>query len=251
MILTRGELLPGVQFACTDRDGGVSAPPYGSLNLGKSGADDPRRVQRNFQLVRQELGVETTVTTAQVHGTQVLDVDAAFLSRWHPGSEVGDDIPGQARLARADAMVTAERGVALAIRIADCVPVLFAAPGVVGAAHAGRVGLLAGVLDAAVAAMRRHGAGAITAWIGPHICGRCYEVPEVMATDAWACIPATKARTRSGTPAIDLGAGVAAELERLGCQVAGDSPCTFETPSLFSHRRNGPETGRQSALIWR
>ncbi|MDR1790288.1 MAG: polyphenol oxidase family protein [Propionibacteriaceae bacterium] len=249
MFITRRELADA-QLACTDRDGGVSQPPFDSLNLGMSDTDRLDDVLANFELVRSHLGVRQLVAVAQVHGRDVLTVDHGFRANWHEGSEVGDAIAGQPALPRADALVTVETNVALTIRAADCVPVLLAAPGVVGAAHAGRVGLLAGVLDAVVNAMRQLDAGPITAWIGPHVCAACYEVPAEMAADAWERIPETQARSRQGTPAINLGAGAAAELIRLGCDVIREDPCTVETPTLFSHRRDGPRTGRLAAFIW-
>ena len=107
----------------------------------------------------------------------------------------------------------------LMVRAADCVPVLLADPvaGVIGAAHPGRPGLAAGVVPATVAAMRERGATDITAWIGPHVCGGCYEVPAEMRDEVGALVPAAVATTTWGTPALDLGAGVRAQLERPRC----------------------------------
>jgi YfiH family protein len=242
-----------VGAAFTDRTGGVSLPPYESLNLGKTDADDPAAVAENFARLREAIGVERVVTCWQTHSSDVLEVDEDFLSGWRPGSELGAALPGQASLRKADALVTTLPRVALCVRVADCVPVLLAdaEAGVVAAAHAGRVGLLGGVLEAAAASMRRLGATRIQAWVGPHICGRCYEVPNAMAEDAWTRLPATRAVTAAGTPAIDLGAGARSELERLGCSpVTSCEPCTAETASLFSHRRDAGSTGRQCGLVW-
>jgi YfiH family protein len=149
-------------------------------------------------------------------------------------------------------LVTTRPSVALCIRVADCLPVLLADPaaGVIGAAHAGRAGLFAGVLENTVAAMRDAGASTITAWIGPHICGACYEVPPDMAQAGWKAIPATRAATRAGTAALDLGAGAEALLRAEGCRVHRHDPCTAEDAHFFSHRRDGPATGRSAGLIW-
>ena len=230
----------GVGVAFTDRLGGVSQPPFDSLNLGRSGFDDDDALTTNFGLLRSRLGVGTIVTVAQVHGTDVLEVTSDLVTAGGP-------------LVKADAMVTTLTGVALCIRVADCLPVLFSDPvtGVVGAAHAGRVGLLAGVLPATVAAMRRLGARHIEAWIGPGICGRCYEVPQAMAEDAWHRLPATKCQTTWGTPSIDLAAGAVQELQEAEVTVTPPGQCTFETPSLYSHRRDHGATGRQAGVIWR
>ena len=242
----------GVGVAFTDRLGGVSLPPFDTLNLGHSDIDDVDRVIANHRLVRAALGVGKTVTIAQVHGNDVWQVGPPEADAWHDGAEVGDSVPGQTRLVRADAMVTAVHDVALCIRVADCVPVLLAdaASGIIGAAHAGRRGLLAGVLPAVVQAMRRLGASSITAWIGPHICGGCYEVPADMAADAARIVPETAGHTRWGTPSIDLGSGAEAQLRRSDCDVVRTGMCTFETPTLFSHRRDKGMTGRQAGLIW-
>jgi YfiH family protein len=154
--------------------------------------------------------------------------------------------------AEGDALVTAERGVGLLVRAADCVPILLADPeaGLVGAAHAGRAGLLAGVVEAVVAALRSRGARRLTAWIGPYICPACYELPAAMAAAAWARLPAARAKSARGAPALDLGAGAAAELGRLGCAVVRCDPCTAEAPDLFfSYRRDGA-TGRLGGVVW-
>ncbi|MDR0415708.1 MAG: polyphenol oxidase family protein [Propionibacteriaceae bacterium] len=150
-----------------------------------------------------------------------------------------------------DALVTAARGVGLLIRVADCVPILLADPaaGLVGAVHAGRAGLSAGVVEAAVAALRARGARRLTAWLGPHICPACYELPAELAEAVWRRLPATRAKTAGGAPAVDLGAGAAAELARLGCAVERRDPCTAESPDLFSYRRDG-RTGRLGAVVW-
>ena len=105
--------------------------------------------------------------------------------------------------------MTARPGVVLAVRAADCVPVLLADPdaGVIGAAHAGRPGLVAEVVPHTVAAMRALGAADITAWVGPHVCGACYEVPAEMQAEVVAVEPAAGATTSWGTPSLDLGAG--------------------------------------------
>src|SRR5690606_959648 len=126
----------------------------------------------------------------------------------------GDGRPG------VDGVVTARPGLALAVLTADCTPVLLADPvaGVVGAAHAGRPGLLAGVAERTVRAMVRLGAEPerMLARTGPAVCGRCYEVPDWMRDEVAAAVPEAHATTRWGTPAVDMAAGVSAQLSRLG-----------------------------------
>ena len=130
-------------------------------------------------------------------------------------------------------------------------PVLLVAPdeGVIGAAHSGRPGLVAGVVPATVARMRELGAGRIEGWIGPHVCGRCYEVPEQMRADVAAVVPDSYAETSWGTPSVDLGAGVRAQLEELDVAVNDVSRCTRESDDLYSYRRDGERAGRLAAVV--
>ncbi len=242
----------GVGVAFTDRHGGVSALPWGSLNVGRTDCDDPDAVVENFRRVREALGLSAVVTVNQVHGAAVHHVDADVLGTWRPGAEVGSARSGQRSLAVADALVTNERGVGLCIRVADCVPVLLAdaEAGMIGAAHAGRVGLVGGVVEATVHAMRERGATRITAWVGPSVCGRCYEVPAQMRADVAAQIPEAWAVSAAGTAALDLRAGALAVLDRARCTAIDVSACTVESDDLHSHRRDGDDAGRLAAICW-
>jgi polyphenol oxidase len=150
-----------------------------------------------------------------------------------------------------DGLVTTQPGVCLMVRAADCVPVLLAdhQGTVVGAAHCGRPGLVAGIVPATVAAMREHGATKVTAWIGPSVCGRCYEVPQEMQDDVVAAEPASLSTTSWDTPALDVAAGVRAQLARDGVEVVDLSACTRESPDLYSYRRDGRRSGRQAGII--
>jgi polyphenol oxidase len=225
-----------VDLAFTDRYGGVSAVPYDSLNLALEGGDDPEATAANLDTVLADFAPGASVADLhQVHGAVVDVVDS----------------PEGRRRPDADGVVTARPDVVLMVRAADCVPVLLADPvaGVVGAAHSGRPGLAAGVVPATVAAMRELGATAITAWIGPHVCGGCYEVPAEMRDEVGALAPAAVATTTWGTPALDLGAGVRAQLDELGATVVDVSRCTRESDDLFSYRRDGTRAGRLAGLI--
>lgn len=241
----------GLGVAFTDREGGVSEGAFASLNLGRIGEDDLDHVRENIARVRRELGVEQVVRNSQVHGATVVDVDPAFLAGWGPDHYLGFPATGE-RLTQADALVTTQRSVALCVLVGDCVPVLFAddRAGVIGAAHAGRVGLDAGVLVATVRRMRELGASAITAWIGPHICGACYEVPEQMRDEIASRLPGAYATTSWGTPALDLGQAAERQLRQLDCQVHRRDPCTRTEPALYSHRRDGDRAGRLAGLVW-
>jgi polyphenol oxidase len=222
----------------TSRVGGVSAGPYGELNLGDHVGDDPVAVGENRRRLRALLG-RPVQYMRQVHGRQIAVVGGS-----------GPTADGSSPVA--DALITTERDLALAVMVADCLPVVLAADGVVAVAHAGRAGLAAGVVPATVEAMVRLGTdpGAITASLGPSVCGRCYEVPAAMRAEVAALIPAAWARTRAGTPALDLRAGVAVQLAAAGVDSVAVSPrCTAEDDRLYSHRRDGV-TGRFAALAW-
>ncbi|PZT69706.1 peptidoglycan editing factor PgeF [Streptomyces sp. SW4] len=231
----------GAHFAFTDRWGGVSAVPYEELNLGGAVGDDPDAVRSNRERAAAALGLDPArvVWMNQVHGADVAVVDGPW---------------GEGPVPRVDAVVTAERGLALAVLTADCVPVLLADPvaKVAAAAHAGRPGMVAGVVPAAVRAMTELGAdpGRIVARTGPAVCGRCYEVPEQMRAEVSAVEPAAHAETGWGTPAVDVSAGVHAQLTRLGVRDRAQSPvCTLESQDHFSYRRDRT-TGRLAGYVW-
>lgn len=175
----------------------------------------------------------------QEHGAEVLVVD-------EPGPEPLGDVP------TADGLVTTTRGLGLMVRVADCVPVLLADPdaGVIGAVHAGRNGVALDITTRALEKMRSAGAERLLGWIGPHVCGGCYEVPEQMRAEVAARVPATYAETTWGTPSLDLGAGVRSQLEAWGVDVLDVGGCTLEDKSLHSHRRDGAGAGRLAGLVW-
>jgi YfiH family protein len=231
------------------RRGGVSAGPFASLNCSLSGADDRGAVLRNRALAAEAIGADPAalVGLMQVHGAEVVRVDRP----WKPG-----DGP------RADAMVTDRPGVALGIVTADCAPVLFATPSgeVVGAAHAGWRGALAGVLEATLAAMVALGAtpGTVRAAIGPCIGPKSYEVAADLRNAVLARDPAD-ARCfgpgrRPGHWQFDLPAYCAARLAAAGvaAEVLGADTLADEA-RFFSHRRRtlagGGPIGHQISII--
>ena len=140
------------------RLGGVSRGPFASLNCSLSGADAGEAVLENRARAVAAIGAPVLVGLTQVHGADVALVEEPWATGAGP---------------RADAMVTRRPGIGLGIVTADCAPVLFAGPGVVGAAHAGWRGALGGILEATLAAM---GPGPITAIVGPCIGPASYEV---------------------------------------------------------------------------
>lgn len=244
----------GLGLAFTDRlDGTQDADTgFAGFNLGRAEVVGAAGLGPKLTALADAIGVGELVVLSQVHGTDVAVVDEQSLAAL--ATHITD---GAARLPSplgvADAAITDLAGVALVIRVADCVPVLLAdAKGRwIGAAHAGRDGMLNGVLTATVEALREHGAGDLTAWIGPHICGHCYELPAEMVESARGVRPAAPATTSWGTPSLDLGAGCAAELDGLGVRVERLDPCTMESDQFYSHRRQHGQAGRQAGVIWR
>jgi YfiH family protein len=225
-----------VVLAFTDRYGGVSAVPYDELNLALESDDDPAAVAENLRRVLDDFAPGADlIDMHQVHGNVV-------------------DLAEERRVSTrpdCDGVVTASRYAVLMVRVADCVPVLLAdaEAGVIGAAHAGRPGLALGVVPATVARMRELGAREITAWIGPHVCGACYEVPPEMQAEVAAIEPSAAATTSWGTTSLDIGAGVRAQLDREGVTVVDVSRCTRESPDLYSYRRDRRGAGRTAGLI--
>lgn len=233
-VVARGRVVEGdlsVEWAFTDRHDGVSLGPYSSLNVGGKVDDDPIAVARNRAIAASYVGADALARVHQVHGRDVVRLERVL-----------DDPP------RADAAITSTLGLALAVQVADCVPLLLAdLPGAqVAVVHAGWRGVAAGVVDAALDALAA--SGPVRAWIGPAICPGCYEVSEEVRDEVAAAAPEAAATTRQGTPAVDIRAGVMAQLAARG--IAGEliGACTFESPDLYSFRRD-QVTGRQAGAI--
>ena len=239
LALSRFTLAPGVQAAFTGRGGGLSQPPYDTLNMGAGSGDSPATVARNRELVAAACGLAADRMTwmRQIHSADVAEV-------------LGPAGQPEPR----DGSFTTVPGLALGVLSADCPGVLIADPDaqLAGAAHSGRQGTARGVVPALVRAMTAAGAdpARMHAVIGPGICGGCYEVPAAMRDEVDAAVPGAGCLTRAGTPGLDLSAGIAAQLAGLGVhQVRADGRCTAEDPALYSYRRDG-RTGRFAALVW-
>jgi YfiH family protein len=224
----------GIRHAFFTRQGGVSEGIYAALNCGFGSRDDPAKVERNRAIAAAQLGlpVERLVTCHQIHGIATVTVERPWRRDANP---------------RADAMVTAVPGIALGVLAADCAPVLFADPKarVVGAAHGGWRGALAGVMEATVAAMAAQGARPerICAGIGPCIGQPSYEVgPEFAAAYAAADHGSGgffKPAPREGHFLFDLGGYIADRLARLGLAAVERAPhdTAAEAALFFSYRR--------------
>ncbi|WP_439660876.1 peptidoglycan editing factor PgeF [Lentzea sp. HUAS TT2] len=229
-----------IRRVVTTRAGGVSKAPYESFNLGDHVGDDLEAVEANRARLAGGIGLtpDRLVWMEQVHGRTVATVDG----------------PQAEPLEATDAVVTKQAGLGLVVLTADCVPVLLGdeVAGVVGAVHAGRVGARVGVVVEALKAMMALGAELerIEVLLGPSVCGECYEVPADMQKDVEKHLPGSASKSRKGTPALDLRAGLWNQLGSAGVGKIGVDPrCTFEEKDLFSHRRQAP-TGRLASVIW-
>jgi polyphenol oxidase len=243
MFSWRAEVRPGVWVAFTNAAAG---------NLALHVGDNPVDVHRRRGDLEAAVGLAGRPFRYmnQVHGNEVAVIGAATPAGHRtvlPDPDADADAP------TADAMVSL--GEPLAVMVADCVPVVLVGDRAAGEApvlavvHAGRPGVASGVVPAAVTRMRDHGAARLTAWIGPSVCGRCYEVPEDMRRDVAARVPAAWCTTGKGTPGLDLPAAVRSQLQDAGVAVEYSGNCTLEDERLFSYRRD-PGTGRFAGLVW-
>ncbi|MGO4147269.1 polyphenol oxidase family protein [Paenarthrobacter sp. YAF11_1] len=237
MFWWRNEVRPGVSVAFTDTGAG---------NLALHVEDNPEEVLARRAQVEQAAGLEARKFQYmdQVHGSAVEFIDV------HGAGPTAD-----AMVSAATASGTASRAAQpLAVMVADCVPVVFVGNGagagpVIAVAHAGRPGVASAVVPATVEEMRKRGALDIHAWLGPSICGSCYEVPGGLRDEVAARVPAAWSSTSWGTPSLDLPAGVRAQLEAMDVTVEYSGECTLEHNSLFSYRRDS-RTGRFAGLVW-
>lgn len=225
-----------VRALVTTRLGGFSAGPYASMNLGMHVRDDPETVRRNRALLRQSVP-EDPKWLAQVHGVRAVDAD-----------RLQDEVEADAAFAR-------RPGTVCAVTIADCLPVLFTTHdgSAVAAAHAGWRGLAAGVLESTIRALAVP-PRELTAWLGPGIGPRAFEVGEDVRDAFLSQDVQAKAAFRPRTAGkwlCDLVLLARQRLQALGMtDLHGGNVCTYSDPErFFSHRRDGV-TGRMAALIW-
>ena len=229
-----------VRMVFTTRAGGASSSPYDSFNLAEHVGDDAAAVAAN----RERLAAAVDLDPARI----------VWMEQLHTNTVTVVDGPVDEPVEATDALVTTTPNLALAVLVADCVPVLLAdhTNGVVGAAHAGRIGARNGIVKNTVEKMVELGAepGAIQALLGPAASGEHYEVPADMANDVEAHLPGSATRTKAGTPGLDIRAGLVRQLLTLGVtNIEADPRCTISDESFFSYRRQG-KTGRQAGLVW-
>lgn len=216
----------------------------GNMSMTVLGESQTRKdTEHNRRTVEQSLGITpgTTRFVSQTHSNTVLPSKPLGWAR-------------QDTLGEADAIVSQDGTDPIAILVADCMPVAFTTDyGPSAIAHAGRAGLLDGILENTVERLRSlatHKAGAITAIIGPSICGKCYEVPEGMRDQIAQHHPSIASQTSWGTPALDLPAAAQSILQALNVAVHRIDTCTYTDEMYYSHRRQ-PGVGRLAGFVWK
>lgn len=228
------------RHAFTDRRGGVSTGPFASLNLGRGNSDDDRAVAENRRRLLAAFGDPPLAVLDQVHGTTVHIVGG-------PGVWEGDGL------------ISNTPGLALAVNVADCYPLLLEDPasGAVAALHAGWRGALGNILAAAVEAMRRENdsdPAELRLAVGPGIAGTCYQVDAELADRfalaGWA--EAVLADPAPGKARLDLPAVIRVQALAAGLRLENlwfAGVCTHCHPNYYSYRRDGKKSGRQWGLI--
>ncbi len=231
--------LAGVEIRVSTREGGVSQFPYDSLNLADHVGDQAESVAENRRRLAEALPGGGVCWLNQIHGVETVEGKVGLVPE-------------------ADAHWTAARNRPLAVLTADCLPVVLMTidGSCVGIAHAGWRGLAAGVLESLLTAMPAEPAS-MTAWLGPAISAAAYEVgPEVKTTFEQTCGEESSdcfsASHRQGRWMADLWALARLRLGRAGVStITGGGRCTYsESADFFSHRREGPATGRMATLVW-
>ena len=209
---------------------GHSSSPYSSLNLATHVDDISEHVVKNRTQLANQIG-RPIQFLEQVHGNQVVSIEKIC----EPPI--------------ADAAFTRVKGIALAVMVADCVPILFTSDEVVGVAHVGRRGLVNGVIAQVAAVLKNISPTNLAAHIGPHICSSCYEISKDLANEISQNFPEVISQSRWGTPSIDLRSSIIQQLQIEEIETNDLSHCTYEDENLFSYRRD-QKTGRNAGIVW-
>jgi YfiH family protein len=215
-------------FIFTNRLGGVSKDPFTSANLGDHVGDEAASVLENRAQLESQIGMPI-VFMNQVHGDTVVLVEE------------------RTNTPTCDALITTERKLAVAVMVADCIPLLLKSDVAVAAVHVGRKGLMNGVARKTIDAMRDLGAEVIHSYIGPNICGSCYEVGADIFNEVVSKYPSSDSSNRTGKATLDLVSGLKTDLK--DTVLLDLSSCVLEDKNSFSYRRDGI-TGRQAGVIW-
>lgn len=229
--------LRGTLAAVSLRSGGVSNPPFDTLNLGRSAGDEISDVEENERLLASALSLPGGAARARLdHGRDCVAVIS-------PGTYRG-----------CDGLLTRSVELPLWLTVADCYPLFLAGDDCIGLAHCGWRGVRAGIVGALAGAVSVAGgnpASRLRAWIGPGIGPCCYPVRDEVA----ALFAPDHLRGASGARHLDLRAAIEADLTAAGVSEDGIDACgictSCEAEMFFSYRRDGARSGRMAAVIWR
>ncbi len=232
--LASGEFAGTASYRFASRYGGASSEPFAELNVASWVGDEPDAVAKNLSILSEQTGVAVKAMRPE-HGTTVQDV-------------VGDED----LLKVADILVTTKANVGLLAPSADCVSIFAASTKkkFLLAAHVGWRGAAAGIAKKLLTTAELYGvkSNEVEMVLSPAICGWCYPVSTEVHDAVTAQLPTASTRSSSFT-GVDLRIGLTNFFLENGVSVISQQPCTFETPSLFSYRRNNL-TGRQAAIAW-
>jgi len=218
------------------RQGGVSKKPFDSLNVADHVKDKEENVFKNREILAENLAMPLVYIQA-THSPNVVNVQSEF-------PEVHVDT---------DALVTRETNLGLVIMSADCAPIILVDPiaHVVGVVHAGWQGMLVGVVANAVEGMFDLGAEPenLKAIIGPTISAQNFLATQERFDEVKDIVPTAAVKLANGQLAVDIRKGVKHQLAQYQIKTTDLNICTFDTPELFSFRRD-PETGRNATVVW-
>jgi hypothetical protein len=220
-----------VNYSFTDRTGGLSTGAFLSNNVATHVGDEVATVLANRARLESDLGLPIQFMD-QVHGDVVATIANEIVAA-----------------PTADALITQNAGIGLAVMVADCIPLLLSNARAVAAVHVGRKGLMNEVAMRSIQAMRSIDSSEITAVVGPSICGQCYEVSEDIYEEVSTRFPLAASTTAHGGFALNLSRALMDQLQKSGVRVVDEGRCTVEDSSLYSYRRDGV-TGRQVGVVW-
>ena len=200
-----------------------------SGNLGVHVGDDDAHVAANRSELNKLLSIPKIIYMRQVHGNEVINVD--FDTQGEP---------------ECDAIISTDKSVGLAVLSADCLPILVSSKVAIAAIHAGRKGLVNGIIPKTINQMIALGATEIEAIIGPAICGDCYEVDPIMYSEITRGLPSMVAK--NGRSNLDLISGAISQLQSSNVKSKYVNVCTKQSNDFYSYRRL-QNTGRQAGVI--
>jgi YfiH family protein len=224
-----------MEWFFTTREGGRSEPPFQSFNLAMHVGDDALKVKENREILLNKFKIKPSAIffMNQEHGSEVEVID----------STTAKNLP-----ISADGLFTSTPGIALAVLVADCIPLILFSENAISVLHVGRRGLAAGIVAAGIERFREAGISSreIHAMIGPSICVDCYQVDLETYRSVVGLVPGSA--TNESDRRLDLLKGLSLQLEVRAVSWESAWRCTRESDDLFSFRRDAV-TGRQSAVV--